>query len=90
MEECMICLEEKEATQFIVFSCKHKTCNECFHLLVMYSTPCPICEQPIIMYIPKQKRIITSNCIEYCKIVSGVTVVSVFIFYIVNFGFQKH
>ena len=41
----MICLEEKE--KFIVFSCKHKTCTDCFPLLIMYSSPCPICDVPI-------------------------------------------
>ena len=78
----MICLEEKD--KFIIFSCKHKTCNECFPLLLMYSTPCPICEQPIT--IP-QKR--TSNYREYCKIVTSVGIMSLFIFY-ASFAFQKN
>ena len=82
----MICLEEKE--HFVVFSCKHKTCSECFPLLLMYSTPCPICEQPITMYVPKQK-LTTSNCGEYCKLVTGVSILSMFLFYVVNFAFQQ-
>jgi hypothetical protein len=86
MEECMICLEEKE--HFIVFSCKHKTCNECFPLLLMYSTPCPVCEQPITMYVPKIKT--RSHCMEYCKIGTGITIMSFVVFYLVNFAFKKH
>jgi len=87
MEECMICLEEKENTHFVIFSCKHKTCNDCFPLLLMYSTPCPVCQQPITMYTPKQKP---SNCIEYCKLFTGIGIMSFFIFYIANFAFQKN
>ena len=79
----MICLEEKE--KFVVFSCKHKTCTECFPLLLMYSTPCPICEQPITF--PKTQP---SNGMEYCKIGTGITIMSLFFFYIVNYAFQKN
>lgn len=84
----MICLEEKESNQFIIFSCKHKTCNECFPLLLIYSTPCPVCQQPITMYIPNQK--LPSNCIEYCKLFTGIGIMSLFIFYVANFAFQKN
>ena len=80
----MICLEEKE--NFVGFSCKHKTCTECFPLLLMYSTPCPICEQPIT--IPTQTT--RSYSIEYCKIIMGISIMSVFVFYITNFAFQKN
>ena len=80
----MICLEEKES--FVVFSCKHKTCDDCFPLLVMYSTPCPICQQPITMYVPKQR----SYCMEYCKIVTGIGIMSILVFYIANFAIQKN
>jgi hypothetical protein len=82
MEECMICLEEKE--NFIVFSCKHKTCVECFPLLLMYSTPCPVCEQPIT--IPNSNP---TNHMEYCKIVTGISMMSLLFFYIVNYAFQQ-
>ena len=84
MEECMICLEEKE--KFVVFSCKHKTCTECFPLLLMYSTPCPICEQPITMSKSKHP----ANCIEYVKIGTGLSIMSLFLFYIMNYAFQKN
>jgi len=86
MEECMICLEEKE--HFIVFSCKHKTCSECFPLLLMYSTPCPVCEQPITMYVPKTKH--PTNYMEYCKIIIVIGMTSFLVFYMVNFVFQKN
>ena len=87
MEECMICLEEKE--HFVVFSCKHKTCADCFPLLLMYSTPCPICEQPITMYIPKTQNH-PSNGMEYCKLGTGISIMTLFLFYIVNYAFQKN
>ena len=46
MEECLICLEEKN--DFIVFSCNHKICNECFPVFLMYSVKCPLCNKQII------------------------------------------
>lgn len=88
MEECMVCLEEKKSDQFIIFSCKHKTCNDCFPLLLLFSTPCPICEQPIILYQKQSKQ--PKHCIEYCKILTGISMMSVLCFYIVNYAFQKN
>ena len=41
MEECMICLDEKE--MFIFFPCNHKVCNDCFPTLVSYTNKCPLC-----------------------------------------------
>ena len=76
MEECMICLEERESKQFIVFSCKHKTCTECFPLLLMYSSPCPICQQPI--HLPNQENYNCSLCI-------GCTMLSMLLLYILSF-----
>ena len=88
----MVCLEEKESDQFIVFSCKHKTCNDCFPLLLMFSAPCPICEQPI--NVPKQtqtqKQTNEPNSIEYCKILTGISIMSFLCFYIINYTFQKN
>lgn len=82
----MICLEEKESNYFIIFSCKHKTCDHCFHSLIMNSSPCPICQQPITMYVPQT----TVRNIECCKIVTGISFLSLFIFYIVNYAFKKN
>ncbi len=76
MEECMICLEERESKQFVVFSCKHKTCKDCFPLLIMYSSPCPICDKPIQL---------PTNWLDCCKISVTFVFVSCFILYIVNF-----
>lgn len=87
MEECMICLEEKE--NFVVFSCKHKTCTECFPMLLMYSTPCPVCEQPITINVPNSNPH-PSNCMEYCKIGTGISIMSFLLFYIVNYAFQRN
>lgn len=73
----MICLEERESNQFVVFSCKHKTCTFCFPLLIMYSSPCPICDKPI--EIPENTNV---YC---CKISLAIVFMSCFILYIVNF-----
>jgi len=73
----MICLEEKE--KFIVFSCKHKTCTECFPLLLMYSSPCPMCDQPI--HLPTTK----SRCIDYYRIGVCCGFMLILCFYIANF-----
>ena len=81
MEECMICLEERTSHQFVVFSCKHKTCTECFPLLIMYSSPCPICDKPI--------QIENSN-LECCKISLAFVFMSCLILYIFNFYLQKN
>jgi hypothetical protein len=45
MEECMICLDEKE--MFIFFPCNHKVCNDCFPSLVSYTNKCPLCSKII-------------------------------------------
>ena len=102
----MICLEKKEKEKFIVFSCKHKTCDDCFPLLVVFSTPCPMCEEPITRCESNEKlteieteieseieiktKTKPSYCIEYCKIVTGTSIMSLLIFYIVNYAFQRN
>ena len=73
----MICLEEKE--KFIVFSCKHKTCTECFTLLLMYSSPCPICDQPIHLPTSNTRRI------DYYRIGVCSGCIIILFFYIINF-----
>ena len=78
MEECMICLEEKTSNQFVIFSCKHKTCTDCFPLLIMYSSPCPICDKPID--IPN-----SSNDLNCCKISLAFIFMSCLMLYIVTF-----
>ena len=39
MEECMICFDLTDNNHFIVFSCKHKVCSQCYPKL----THCPLC-----------------------------------------------
>lgn len=73
----MICLEEKTSQQFVIFSCKHKTCTDCFPLLIMYSSPCPICDKPIEIH--------ENSNLVCCKISLGFVCMSCFILYIVNF-----
>lgn len=45
MEECIICLDEKES--FIFFPCNHKVCDNCFPLLVSTTNKCPLCNTTI-------------------------------------------
>ena len=42
MEECMICFDLTE--NFIVFSCKHKVCHQCYPKL----THCPLCNIELV------------------------------------------
>ena len=45
-EECIICFNETD--NFMIFTCKHKTCHKCLDLLLEQSNKCPICEKDII------------------------------------------
>ena len=44
MEECMICFDLTDIKQFIIFSCKHKVCNQCYPKL----THCPLCNIELV------------------------------------------
>ena len=79
MEECMICLDEKEISIFVFFSCKHKVCNVCYPLLLDYSSNCPMCETPILVD--------TIVPINYCKIILCLIGFGIFVYmikYIIN------
>ena len=44
MEECMICFDLIQPTEFITFSCKHKVCRQCYPKL----THCPLCNIELV------------------------------------------
>lgn len=67
MEECLVCLEEQENEQFVVFECKHKICQHCLPIAMMYSTVCPVCEHPITVYQPQTVHL-RPTYIDLCKI----------------------
>jgi hypothetical protein len=77
MEECMICLDEKEISNFVFFSCKHKVCNLCFPMLLDYSSNCPMCETTI--------SVDTNVSIDFCKITLCIVGVLGSFMYIVKF-----
>ena len=87
MEECLVCFEETKETDFVIFSCKHRICKDCIPNLFMYSNLCPVCENKLTVYVPKQTRSIYNK--DACKIIGYVTIISGGIFYLVNFVFKN-
>ena len=95
MDECIICLEEKE--EFVFFVCKHKVCNLCFPILLTYSDKCPLCQrsiQPQIIIHPvepqemvtiHQYRTIQTYYLDACKLYICLGMVFGFVIYIVGF-----
>jgi hypothetical protein len=95
MEECIICLDEKES--FIFFPCNHKVCNECFPFLVSYTNKCPLCTkiiepmneldsefQVIVQHEHIPNVVYLNSCRIYCMIMIAVSI----IVYIFSFLFQ--
>ena len=82
MEECFVCFEETKETDFFTFSCNHKMCKNCIPEVFMYSTKCPVCENPLIIYVPNPPRQINYEC---QKIMCAISLLSVSIFYLLNF-----
>ena len=83
MEECFVCFEEKIEKDFIVFSCKHKICKDCIPEVFVYSNNCPVCENPLVIYVPRPPPIQISY--ECYKLFCSISLVSLGIFYLVNF-----
>lgn len=67
MEECMICFDLIEEPDFIVFSCKHKVCSQCYPKL----THCPLCNIELVNEI-------VNPCYKVLCLLS-LTVVGIFI-----------
>ncbi len=49
MEECIICFEETEELDFIIFPCNHKTCAKCYPLILNERPHCPMCNASLIL-----------------------------------------
>jgi hypothetical protein len=43
MEECIICFDETEYIDFVIFPCNHKTCSKCYPLILNERPNCPMC-----------------------------------------------
>jgi hypothetical protein len=89
MEECFICFEETKETEFIVFSCNHKICKKCIPSVFMYSTKCPVCENPLVIYVPNtdiRPRQVNYECY---KIFCSISLISLGFFYLVHFVFKN-
>jgi hypothetical protein len=48
MEECIICFDETEELDFVVFPCNHKTCVKCYPLILNERPHCPMCNASLI------------------------------------------
>ena len=46
LEECIICFDNTD--KFIVFVCKHKTCEKCYPLIMEQRPNCPLCNQSLL------------------------------------------
>ena len=49
MEECIICFEETEEQDFVIFPCRHKTCIKCYPLILNERPYCPLCNASLII-----------------------------------------
>jgi hypothetical protein len=91
-EECIICFNETD--NFMIFTCKHKSCHKCLPRLLQYSNKCPICEKDIVqiidmpyVIIPQNQTIYdmnTQNNVQCFKIFCIFVVIGFIIFYIIN------
>ena len=87
MEECFICFEETKENEFTVFQCKHKIFKNCIPFVFMHSTNCPVCENPVVICVEKPVAIKQPNY-ECFKIFCSMSMISLGIFYLVNFAFK--
>lgn len=55
LEECSICLDEKNVKEFIILSCKHKLCIECSQKLE--KSVCPFCRCDISKEVSSKKKV---------------------------------
>jgi hypothetical protein len=62
MEECIICFDETNQTEFIIFDCKHKVCIKCYPILLDTTSKCPNCD----IQLNKYPQVVRNEC-EICK-----------------------
>jgi len=88
MEECIICFDETD--KFIVFMCKHKTCEKCYPLIIEQRPNCPLCNRSLLPHTAIQIRVIEPQATIYyftqnkCNICFYLIVIGVIIFFIEN------
>jgi len=96
MEECIICLEEKD--DFVFFPCKHKICEVCYPVFITYSDKCPLCQQqihPHVVVYPLQtvrdevaqetSVFLATSTIDACKVYICVICILGVVMYVVSF-----
>lgn len=49
MEECIICFDETDKLDFVIFPCKHKACVKCYPLILNERPYCPMCNALLIV-----------------------------------------
>lgn len=84
MEECIICFDETD--QFIVFICKHKTCEKCYPLIMEQRPNCPLCNRSLLIdnqirFIPIRERQIQPRFT--CNLCVVIFICGSLLFYIV-------
>jgi hypothetical protein len=87
LEECIICFDTTD--QFIVFACKHKTCEKCYPLIMEQRPNCPLCNQSLLPHTAIQIRVIEPETTCYftqnkCNLCFYFIVIVILIFFIEN------
>ena len=101
MEECIICFEETDELDFVIFPCKHKTCIKCYPLILNERPYCPMCNSLLIvehislrienvsLRIQQQRSIINRIYIEKCKCIMVFLFICILLIYIHNIYYKS-
>ena len=84
MEECIICFDEMESYNFVVFECKHKVCVKCYPLLLETTSKCPNCDIQLNVY-PKVE-VHECNICKYTNRSLGFVIVLIIFIIIYNYN----
>ena len=77
----MICLEETH--DFVVFSCKHEVCAQCFPKILVANPECPLCRTPVY---PEQAS--QFHCNTCCAGLVFVGVMGFILFIVERYNFM--
>src|SRR5258708_6483774 len=77
VNECPICMEEKDNVNMMVFSCRHGFCKECISQLNKHD--CPLCRKDISDEIPDTlKKVEDKNMTVEQLIEAGIPLIEIF------------
>jgi hypothetical protein len=86
MEECIICFDKTD--KFIVFMCKHKTCEKCYPLIMEQRPNCPLCNHSLLPHTAIQIGVIEpqQTCLanNKCNLCFYFILIVILIFFIEN------